>query len=113
MDDITTTLIRMIPSLVVWLIGLILSIKMLRCGGTRPEKLLIAGCSLILLNTILSPLSGILIDIWVNQENAGITSIGRAMALISIPRMIISLAGFICLVMAFWIKFKVKKPGVT
>ena len=113
MDDITSTLIQIIPSLAVWVIGLVLSIKMLRRGGSKPEKLLAAGCCLIFLNTILSPLSRILIDIFVNQENTGITSIGRMMSLVTIPRMIISLAGFICLVMAFWIKFKVKKPEVT
>jgi hypothetical protein len=113
MDDISSTFIRIIPSLLVWVVGLVLSIKMLRHGGTRPEKLLVAGCSLILLNTILSPLTRILIEIWANQENTGITSIGRMIALVSVPSMIISLAGFICLVMAFWIKFKVKKPEVT
>ncbi|HEY94655.1 MAG TPA: hypothetical protein G4O15_06915 [Dehalococcoidia bacterium] len=113
MDDITSSLIRMIPLLLVWVIGLVLSIKMLRRGGTKPEKLLVAGCSLIFLKTILSPLSTILVDIWVNQEGAGIASIGRMMFLVSVPRMIISLAGFICLVLAFWIKFKIKKPELT
>ena len=48
-----------------------------------------------------------------NQEGAGIESIGRMMFLVSVPRMIISLAGFICLVLAFWIKFKIKKPELT
>jgi len=113
MDDITSSLIRILPSLVVWLIGLVLSVKMLRRGGTRPEKLLVAGCSLILLNAILNPFTRILLETWMNQEGAGITSVGRTMVLISIPRMIISLAGFFCLVMAFWIKFKVNKPEVT
>ena len=113
MDDITSSILRIIPSLLVWVIGLVLSIKMLRRGGTKPEKLLIAGCSLILLKTILSPLPRIMIDVWMNQEGAGVASIGRTMALISIPRAVFSLAGFICLVMAFWMKFKVKKPEVT
>jgi len=102
----------MIPSLLVWVIGLVLSIKMLRRGGTKPEKLLVAGCSLILIQTIISPLSPILVDVWMNQEGAGVASIGRMMAWISIPRAVFSLAGFSCLAMAFWMKFKVKKPEV-
>ncbi|UCC16182.1 MAG: hypothetical protein JSU58_07355 [Dehalococcoidales bacterium] len=113
MDDIASTLIRMIPPLLVWVIGLVLSVKMLRRGGTKPEKLLVAGCSLILLQTILSPLSTILVNIWVIQEGVGFVSSGRTMFLVSIPRMIFSLAGFICLVTAFWIKFKVGKPEIA
>ena len=113
MDDITSSLIRIIPSLLVWAIGLVLSIKMLRSGGTRPEKLLVAGCSLILIKTILSPLPRIMVDVLMNRDDTGIISIGRTMSLASIPGAIISLVGFICLVMAFWIKLKVKKPEVT
>ena len=113
MDDITSSLIRIIPSLLVWVIGLVLSIKMLRRGGSKPEKLLLAGCSLILINTILNPFTRILLETWMNQEDLSFSSISGMMVWISIPRGIISLAGFICLVMAFWIKFKVKKPGVT
>ena len=113
MDEITSTIIRIIPLLLVWAIGLVLSIKMLRCGGNKPEKLLVAGCSLILAKAILSPLPRIVVDVLMNQEDAGIVSIGRTMSLASIPGAIISLVGFICLVMAFWIKLKVKKPEVT
>lgn len=113
MDEITSTLIRMIPSLIVWMIGLGLSIKMLRRGGSRPEKLLVAGCSLILLRMILSPFPRIIADMWVNREDLSAVEFARMISIFSIPGMIFSLAGFICLVMAFWIKFKVKKPEVT
>ena len=112
MDDITSSILRIIPSLLVWVIGLVLSIKMLRRGGTKPEKFLIAGCSLLLIQTIISPLSRILFDVWMNQEDLGIRSISGTIAWISIPRAVFSLAGFSCLVMAFWMKFKVKKPEV-
>ena len=113
MDDISSSLIRMIPSLVVWLAGLVLSIKMIKRGGSKPEKLLVAGCSLILLKTILSPIPRILIDVWMNRESMSAMTVGRMMSIFSIPGMIFGLAGFICLVMAFWLKFKVKKPKVT
>ena len=113
MDDITSTIIRVMPSLLVWVTGLVLSIKMLRRGGARPEKLLVAGCSLLLLKTMLSPLPRILIDFWMNREDMGVMTVGRMMSIFSIPGAVFSLAGFICLIMAFWMKFKVKKPGVT
>ena len=113
MDDITSAFIRIIPSLIVWVIGLVLSIKMLRRGGVKPEKLLVAGCSLILLKVILSPLPRIMIDVWMNRDSMSAMTVGRMMSIFSIPGMIFSLAGFICLVMAFWKKFKVKKLEVT
>ena len=113
MDEITSTVIRTIPSFLVWTIGLVLSIKMLRRGGNKPEKLLVAGCSLILAKAILSPLPRIVVDVLMNQEDAGIVSIGRTMSLVSIPGAVCSLAGFICLVMAFWMKFRINKPEVT
>ena len=113
MDDIVPTLIRMIPSLLVWIIGLVLSIKMLRRGGTKSEKLLIAGCSLILIKTILSPLPRIIVEVWMNREGMRAVPVGQMMAIFSIPGTIISMAGFICLVMAFWIKFKVRKPEIV
>ena len=112
MDDITSTFIRIVPALIVWVIGLILSIKMLRCSGTRPEKLLVVGCSLILLQTILRPFLRIMIDVWMNTEGMSRVSVAQMYGLFSIPSMVLSLAGFICLVMAFWITFKVKKPEV-
>ena len=113
MDDITSTFIRIVPALIVWIIGLLLSIKMLRHGGTKPEKLLVAGCSLILLKTILSPFPRIIIDVWMNREGMRAVTVGQMMGILSIPGIVFSLAGFICLVMAFWIKFKIKKPEVT
>ncbi len=113
MDDITSSLVRTIPLFLVWLIGLALSIKMLRRDGTRPEKLLVAGCSLILLKTILSPFPRIVAEAWVNREGMSAVAFGRTITLFSIPGVIISLTGFICLVIAFWIKFKVEKPEVT
>jgi hypothetical protein len=113
MDDITSSIIRIIPSLLVWVIGLVLSIKILRRGGSKPEKLLVAGCSLILLKTILNPFPRIVAEVWANTEGMGAVGFARIISILSIPGAIISLAGFICLVMAFWIKFKVEKPEVT
>ena len=110
MDDTTSAFIRIVLSLVGWVIGLVLSIRIMKRGGAKSEKLLVAGCSLMLLNTLLNPFSRLLLDMLMNQEVAGFASIGRTMSLISIPRMVFSLAGFICLVMAFWMKFKIEKP---
>jgi hypothetical protein len=112
MDETASTFIRIIPSLIVWVLGLILSIRMIRHGGTKPEKLFVAGCSLMLFTTLLNPFSRILLDISMDQEGIGFTSVGRTMFLISIPRMVFSLAGFICLIMAFWMKFRFEKPEI-
>src|SRR4030043_1740942 len=107
MDEITSAFLRIVPSLLVWIIGLMLSVKMLKRGGSKPEKLLIVGCCLVLLKTILSPLPRIMIDVWVNREGMSALSVGRMMSIFSIPGAVFGLAGFICLVMAFWLKFRV------
>ena len=112
MDEITSTIIRIIPSLLVWAIGLVLSIKMLRCGGNKPEKLLVTGCSLILVKAILSPLPRIMINVWMNREGMSAVEAARMTMIFSIPGTVFGLGGFICLVMAFWIKFKIEKPEV-
>ena len=110
MDDISSTFIRIIPSLLVWVVGLVLSIIMLRRGGTRPEKLLVAGCSLILLNTIFSPFPRIIVDVWMNREAMSNLEAAQMTSIFSMPGTVVSLAGFIFLVLAFWVKFKVRKP---
>ena len=110
MDDISSTFIRIIPSLLVWVVGLVLSIIMLRRGGTRPEKLLVAGCGLILLKTIFSPFPRIIVDVWMNREAMSNLEAAQMTSIFSMPGTVVSLAGFIFLVLAFWVKFKVRKP---
>jgi hypothetical protein len=113
MDDITASIVQIIPPMLVWGTGVILSVKMLRRGGGTPEKLFVAGCSLLFIETILSPLPRIYVDEWMSREGTSALSAAATMVVMSIPGLVLSLAGFTCLVIAFWKKFSVKKPEIS
>ncbi len=78
-----------IPEILAWLFGIVLAVRMVRRGGTKAEKLLLAGCSLMFIY-LLASASHILWYI-----------IGMAWVFMSI----LILAGLVCLVWAFWVRF--------
>lgn len=98
-----------IPDIIAWTVGIVLAVIMIRRGGLKAEKLLLTGCCLMLVETVLSPVVRELVMNWVGGNDAPAISYARAALYIQIPMVVISLAGFICLVIAFWIKFRVKK----
>ena len=97
------------PALVGWIVAVVLAAIMLRRGGARAERFLLIGASLMLLASILAiPTSAL--SMWL--------SIGRGMAntqtafwlsIFGLVRGLIGLAAIICLVYAFWVKFKTGK----
>jgi hypothetical protein len=95
-----------IPLLVAWLVGIIISVRMLRLGGEKAEKLLLAGCAMMFANQVIRPfLSGL--ATWLVHEQ-GMTRATTAGLIISIPTGVMSLAGIVCLIYAFWMKFRKK-----
>jgi len=105
-------LIRNIPELVAWGIGIVLAVLMVRRGGGKTEKLLLAGCSLMFVTQLASPLLYELVQ-WLTSER-GMSHIATAqtMGWVTLPLTVISLAGLVCLVWAFWVQFRVKR-GVS
>ncbi len=95
---------RYIPELVAWGIGLVLAIIMLRRGGAKAEKLLLAGCCMIFVAGIISLLLGSMYP-WLREQEISAQEYGFIMSISGIP----SLAGFICLVLAFWFRFRSRK----
>jgi len=95
-----------IPALVGWIIAVVLAVIMLKRGGARAERFLVAGASLMLAQSIITALMAA-ITTWLtfgrDITNVEMASVMGAFGLI---RGLIGLAGIICLVYAFWVKFK-------
>jgi len=103
------SILRYIPELVAWGIGIILAVLMVRRGGGKTEKLLLAGCALMFISALASPLLSELVQSLMFEEGMSNLSRAQMMSLIvSLPSGILSLAGFICLVYAFWVRFKIR-----
>ena len=101
--------ISAVPALVGWTVAVVLAAIMLRRGGARAERLLLIGASLMLLASILAvPKSAF--ATWLRIESEMTTvQIALRLAIFGLVRSTISLTAIICLVYAFWMKFKLGK----
>ncbi len=107
---IDISVFRYIPEIVAWGIGVVLAVFMLRRGGGKAEKLLLVGCGLVFFTRLAVPLLRGLVR-WIgaerglsNVEIAGIMGLA-----INLPFTILSIAGFVCLVIAFRMRFRTGK----
>ena len=103
LELVRPALLGNIPILLAWLVGIILAVRMLRRGG-KAEKLLLAGCSLMFVAQIVRPfLTGL--ALWLVHEH-GMTRASTSGLAFSLPITILSMAGIVCLVYAFWTRWK-------
>ena len=109
MTSVGSSLLTNVPGLLAWIFGIVLGIVMVRQGGGKAEKLLLTGCSLMFASELASPLLSGFVT-WLMSEN-GVSNIVRAetMGLARLPLAILSLAGLVCLVWAFWMRFRKEK----
>jgi len=104
------SILRYIPELVAWGIGIVLAVLMVRRGGVKAEKLLLAGCSLMFATRLASPLLGELVRSLMSEQGTNYISRAQMMGLfVSLPTSILALAGLVCLVWAFWVRFRTKR----
>ena len=94
------------PIIVAWIVGIVLAARMLKRGGGKAERLLLIGCCLMLAEMLISPFIHVLIIRLIEERTITAQGIGLTSSIVQIPLGIISLAGIVCLVYAFWIKFK-------
>ena len=100
------SILRYIPELLAWGVGIVLAVLMVRRGGGKAEKLFLAGCSLIFVTRLASPLLSGLVQRLVSERGMSHIDIAQTMGLtVSLPMGILGLAGFVCLVLAFWMRF--------
>jgi hypothetical protein len=100
------SMLRYIPELVAWGIGLVLAVIMVTRGGGKAEKLLLAGCSLMLAVEIL-PI--IIFSTLLRTDELKISALEMGI-IQSVAVGLPSLAGLVCLVLAFWFRFRRKRP---
>jgi len=100
-------LINAAPALVGWTVAIVVAILMLRRGGGKAERFLLSGSCLMLMSSLLSvPIAAIVP--WLVEGGATVVEAASVVSGFNIFRGLIALAGIICLIYAFWIKFKVK-----
>jgi len=97
--------LRYIPEIVAWLVGIILAVLMVRRGRGKPEKLFLAGCSLMFVARLATPLLYELVQSLIWEQDMSNLSKAQTMGWATLPLSILSLAGLVCLVWAFWVRF--------
>jgi len=95
-------------SLVGWIVVVVLATIMLRRGGGRAECFLLAGASLMLLQSLITTLT-VALSTWLIVD-WGMANVEAAsvLGMFGLIRGLVGLAGIICLVYAFWIRFKAR-----
>jgi len=109
----TVILTNSIPAifiLIAWIVAIVFVVRMYRRGGGRPERLLLIGVSLMLFGSLIKVGTAVYEDYLINSMAGNVMNINSVVPEFFFPiaafRGIISLAGIICMVCAFWQKFK-------
>ncbi|MFC1847377.1 hypothetical protein ACFLW5_00995 [Chloroflexota bacterium] len=105
-------LIGAAPALVFWIVIIIFATVMLRRGGDRAERFLIAGASLKIVSNLLS-IPAVAIVPWLVDRGYNTTDAVSWRSGYGIFCNVISMAGIICLIYAFWVKFKAGKAELV
>ena len=95
------------PALVLWIAVVIFAAVMLRRDGGRAERFLIAGASLKIISNLLGPASFAILH-WLIKEGYSIDYANSVVLGYGIFCKVVGMAGIICLIYAFWIKFKAR-----
>ena len=101
-------LVGVAPNLAAWIVVIVLATIMLRRGGGRAERFIIAGASLKLFSNLLN-IPAAAIAPWLIYGGVTINDATLADSVYGILRGVVSMAGIICLVYAFWVKFRAER----
>ena len=105
LELIGPSLLQNTPELLGWLVGIVLAVSMVRRGGGKAEKLFFAGCVLLFMIQLISPFLSGLVSTLLQQ---GSLSPMTPTLILSLPMGILGFAGFMCLISAFWLRFRRK-----
>jgi uncharacterized membrane protein len=93
------------PALALWIAVIVFAAIMLRRGGGRAERFMITGAGLKIISNLLGiPVA--FIPIWLVDRGYSTDSAVSIASNCSIFINVIGMAGIICLVYAFWVKFR-------
>ena len=101
-ESIVYELLGRLPVIIAWVVAIAFATAMVNRGGGKAEKFLLAGGCLMLAVQIITPVLNGTVPL---MSQRGLSLITFAY-INSITAGIISLAGIVCLVYAFWVKFK-------
>jgi hypothetical protein len=97
------------PAMLFWIAVIIYGAVKLNRGGGRAERFLIAGGSIKLIGTLIGIIY-LFFGTWLFRQGYDTAFISN---IVSLCRNVISMAGILCLVYAFWVKFRSKKETGT
>ena len=86
-----------------------MAIVMLRRGGGKPERLMLIGCGLFLLSSLSSLVLNTIIHV---MQELKISYVSYSL-ITGLTTGVLSLAGLVCLIWAFWLKFRKKEEAVS
>ncbi len=95
------------PALLLWIAVVVFGAVMLRRGGGRAERFLIAGASLKIISNLLGIPAAFLTFWLIDRGYSTVYAISAASGYSTFCN-IVGMAGIICLVYAFWVKFKAR-----
>ena len=106
LQTVGPALVPKIPVLLMWLAGIVLSVLMLRRGGGRAEKLLLAGCAVKFTEQIYGAFVPAVVAYMLSERLRADLTPGVAYQIFMWIGVALGLAGFVCLILAFWMKFR-------
>ena len=106
-----TVLIPATPALAFWIAVIVFGAVMLRRGGGRAERYLIAGGSIkIISNLLIVPT--VFIPFWFVDRGSDLNEALPVVSGVGIFTNVVSAVGIFCLIYAFWEKFKTRNSEV-
>jgi len=102
-----TSLLADAPYLAAWIAAIVVAVMMLKREGGKAERFLLTGSCLMFANSLLR-LPTTLIVPWLVKGGWSSNGALPILSGFNLFRGLVSLAGILCLVYAFWIKFKVR-----
>jgi hypothetical protein len=93
------------PALVLWIAVIIFAAVMLRRGGGRAERFLITGAGIKIIANLLR-IPAAFITLWLVDGGHSMDYANSVSNYCGIFLDIIGMAGILCLIYAFWVKFK-------
>ena len=93
------------PALILWIAVVIFATIMLRRGGGRAERFLISGAGLKIISNLLI-LASFAILHWLINKGYSMDYANSVVSGYGIFCKVVGMAGIICLVYAFWVRFR-------
>ena len=100
-------LVGVAPNLAFWIAVIVLAGIMLRRGGGRAERFVITAAGLKLLSNLLNIPAAAIVP-WLISGGASMEYASSMASAFAIAHSVVSAAGVICLVYAFWVKFRAR-----